>query len=166
MLILTWQIAEAPRTVFVDPPCARPLTPALSRWERETERGALQNRGERFRVARPTFHRPSLALSESPKLIQTVAPKAGAIELARTSTPTRSQKSPNVSPSQSLGLEAGEDRDQLGDDPVERDVVLELDVEPVAHGPAAEEDGVRARARACRRRCGCADRPTRPMSAL
>ena len=44
-----------------------------------------------------------------------------------------------------FGLVAGEDRDELGDDLVEGDVVLELDVEPVAEGPAAEEDGVGAR---------------------
>ena len=45
-----------------------------------------------------------------------------------------------------LGLEPVEDRDQLGDDLVERDVVLELDVEPVADRAAAEEDRVGARA--------------------
>jgi len=42
-----------------------------------------------------------------------------------------------------LGLEPGEDGDELGDHLVERDVILELDVEPVAQGPAAEEDGIR-----------------------
>src|ERR1700733_1726859 len=42
-----------------------------------------------------------------------------------------------------IGLEAGEDGDKLGDDAVERHVILELDVEPVARRPAAEEDGVR-----------------------
>ena len=43
---------------------------------------------------------------------------------ASSSTPTRWQKSPNVSPAVPLGLEAGEDGRQLGDDLVERDVVL------------------------------------------
>src|SRR3954453_13388222 len=43
-----------------------------------------------------------------------------------------------------LGLEAGEDRRQLGGDAVVGDVVLVEDVEPVAEGAAAEEDGVGA----------------------
>src|SRR4051812_9151813 len=36
-------------------------------------------------------------------------------------------------------LEAHEDRDELGDDAIERDVVLELDVEAIADRAATEE---------------------------
>ena len=64
-----------------------------------------------------------------------------------------------------VGLELLEDRDQLGHDAVVGDIVLELEAEPVADGAAAQEDGVGARPRLT---VGptCADRPTRPISAL
>jgi len=45
---------------------------------------------------------------------------------------------------EALGLEPGEDGGEFRGDLVERHVVLELDVEPVARGPAAEEDRVGA----------------------
>ena len=67
---------------------------------------------------------------------------------------------------QTLRLEPLEDGDQLGDDAVEGDVVLELDVEAVADGAAAQEDRVGARAGRAVGVPMCADRPTRPMSAL
>jgi len=38
-----------------------------------------------------------------------------------------------------LGLVAGEHRDELIDHAIERHVILELDVEPVAQGPAARK---------------------------
>ena len=64
-----------------------------------------------------------------------------------------------------LGLESLEDGHQLGDDLVVRDVVLELDVEPVADGPAAQEDRVGARAgRAVGVACGPSGRPGRCRS--
>ena len=66
----------------------------------------------------------------------------------------------------SLFFESHEHRHQLRHDPVEGDVVLVFDIEPVADGPSAQEDRVGSRARAFRLP-GCGPiGPTSPTSAL